>query len=362
MSEGLRARLQVRRGSFELEGALEAEPGQTLVVAGPNGAGKSTLVAALAGLIPIDRGEVWLSDRLLERAPGGPRLAPQAREIGVVFQELWLFPRLSALDNAAFGLRARGRSRREARARARSLLSDLELQGVLTQRPQALSGGEAQRVALARALAIEPRLLLLDEPLSALDVERRPRVRALLQGALRRFAGVRLVITHDPLEALLLADRLAVIEGGRFVQVGPPDALRARPATRFVASLVGQNLIEGEVRSDAGATWLEVEGGRLIVASSEVAPGAMALARIAPSAIVLARERPKSSARNLLRGPITSLDVSGDRARLHLDTNPPLWCEVTREAVSVLGLEKGQQVWATIKATEIDVYPRDPIS
>lgn len=362
MSGGLRARLRVRRGSFELDCALEAEPGKTLVVAGPNGAGKSTLVAALAGLVPIDRGEVWLSGRLLERAPGGPRLSPQARGIGVVFQELRLFPHLSALDNAAFGLRARGRARREARAQARGLLADLELDAVRSQRPRSLSGGEAQRVALARALAIQPELLLLDEPLSALDLERRPRVRALLQGVLRRFRGVRLVITHDPVEALLLADLLAVIEDGRIVQAGAPDALRARPATRFVASLVGQNLIEGEVRCEAGTTWLEVEGGRLIVASGDVAPGSMALARIAPSAIVLSRERPNSSARNVLRGRVTSLDVSGDRARLHLDTTPPLWCEITRAAVAALGLEKDQPVWATLKATEIDVYPRDPVS
>jgi molybdate transport system ATP-binding protein len=194
----LEACVRVRRGEFELDCALEASAGETLVVAGPNGAGKSTLVEALAGLLPLDDGQLLLDGEVLERSSDGTRVPARRRSVGIVFQGLWLFPQLSARENVGYGLRARGVSRREARTRADALLGRLELDSVGDRKPSELSGGEAQRVALARALAVEPRLLMLDEPLSALDVERRPRVRALLQATLEEFSGVRLVITHDP--------------------------------------------------------------------------------------------------------------------------------------------------------------------
>ena len=358
----LEAHVRVRRGEFELDCALEGSAGETLVVAGPNGAGKSTLVEALAGLLPLDDGEVVLDGEVLERSSDGTHVPARRRSVGIVFQGLWLFPQLSARENVGYGLRARGVSRREARARADALLGRLELDSVGDRKPSELSGGEAQRVALARALAVEPRLLMLDEPLSALDVERRPRVRALLQATLEEFSGVRLVITHDPLEAMLLADRLAILEAGRIVQVGRPDELRARPGTPYVASLVGQNLVSGVLRAEGDIARLEFAGGALVVPRGGLASGSLALARIAPTAITLATTRPESSARNAIEGRIEGLDTIGDRVRVRLATSPPLVSEITHEAVQALGLAEGRRVWASIKATEIDVYPRETIS
>jgi molybdate transport system ATP-binding protein len=354
----LEAHAKVQRGSFALDCELAADAGETLVIAGPNGAGKSTLVEVLAGLLPLDSGEVSLDGEIWERTADGTRVSARRRSVGVLFQGLWLFPGLSARDNVAYGLRARGVGRREARARAEALLARLELESVAERRPSELSGGEAQLVALARALAPEPKLLLLDEPLSALDVERRPHVRALLQSALLSFPGVRVVITHDPLEAMLLADRLAILESGRIVQSGRRDALRERPGSRYTASLVGQNLIAGVLRAPGR---LEFDGGVLVVPADTVTIGREALARIEPTAIALATARPASSARNVLRGRIQALDPHGARVRVRLATTPPLVSEITPEAVEALGLRVGLEVWASVKATEIDVYPRETL-
>ena len=240
----LYARVALERGAFSLDVELCLEPGRTVALIGPNGSGKSTLVEALAGLLPIARGEIALDGRALECPDKGVRLAPQDRPVGVLFQGLWLFPHLSVVDNVAYGLWARGERRPRARARVAPLLERLDLTDLAERRPDALSGGEAQRVALARALAPQPRLLLLDEPLSALDLESRPRTRAFLQEALTEFAGPRLVITHDPLEALLLADHLVVLEEGRVVQSGATQDVRSHPRTRYVATLAGVNLLE----------------------------------------------------------------------------------------------------------------------
>jgi molybdate transport system ATP-binding protein len=353
----LRARLGVRRDGFRLEAELEARAGETVVLIGPNGAGKSTLVEALAGLVPLASGRVELDGRVLEDPEAGIRLLPQERQVGLMFQDLGLFPSQSVRDNVAYGLVARGLSRRAARARADIWLERLGLAHIARRRPQQLSGGEAQRTALARALAAEPRLLLLDEPLSAFDMERRPQTRALLRALLEEYGGVRLVITHDPLEALLLADRLVILEGGRVVQTGTPDEARQRPLSAYVASLVGVNLVAGVLREDAGRHVLDCGKGSLVVARAEVPAGAPALARVHPRAIVVSTQRPESSARNALAGPIEALDLHGDLVRLRLGTSPPLIAEVTPEAVRALGLSVGKAVYASLKATEIDVYP-----
>ena len=217
-----------RRGDFTLELRFALPDGCTAAVVGPNGAGKSTLVDLLAGLVPALRGSVVLGGRTLERAPG-LRLPPQARGLGVVFQGLALFPSLSALDNVAYGLRARGVARGPARAEARAWLERFELGALADRRADALSGGQAQRVALARAMIVRPPLLLLDEPLSALDVAARAAARGLLRGWLAAAPGVKLLVTHDLEDARALADRLLVLADGRLVGDGPLSELLAAP-------------------------------------------------------------------------------------------------------------------------------------
>ncbi len=243
---GLDARVVVERAAFRLDGALAVPAGSTTAVVGPNGAGKSTLLRALAGLAPLTAGRVALDGRVLED-PGGSaaRIPAEGRGIGVVFQAHLLFPHLSALQNVAFGPRAHGVAPAVADGRARALLDRLGIAHLADRRPAALSGGQSQRVALARALVLEPSLLLLDEPMAALDAGTRLDVRDLLADELLRFGGAAVLVTHDPVDALALADRIQVLEDGRQVQEGAPAEVAARPATAYVARRVGMNRLTG---------------------------------------------------------------------------------------------------------------------
>lgn len=240
MSAGLSIDASVVVGDFRAEYDLQVHAGEVLAVLGPNGAGKSTLLRAVAGLVPLTRGRLRLGGRLADEAPGGARLSVRERALGVVFQDYLLFRHLTALDNVGFGLRARGATRMEARAAASEWLARLGIGDLSARRPEELSGGQAQKVALARALATSPDVLLLDEPLSALDVESRSEVRAELRSVLAGFEGAALVVTHDPADAAALADRIAIVEGGVVTQLGTPEALAAGPATAYVAALVGR--------------------------------------------------------------------------------------------------------------------------
>ena len=235
---GLALDVAATRAGFELALRLHLPPGCTAALVGPNGSGKSTLVELLAGLLPARRGEVVLDGRVLERAPG-LRLPPQARGLGVVFQGLALFPSLTALDNVAYGLVARGLARARAREQALGWLERFELAALASRRPGELSGGQAQRVALARAMIVRPPLLLLDEPLSSLDVEARGAARALLRGWLAEAPGVKLLVTHDLDDARAVADRLLVLDAGRLIADGPVDALLAAPPP-FLAAMLRQ--------------------------------------------------------------------------------------------------------------------------
>src|ERR1700716_1000305 len=238
----LKAQLAVELGTLGLDVAIEATPGEIVAVLGPNGAGKSTFLRAVAGLVPLDSGRAELDDVVLDDISRGIHMQPERRPIGVVFQDYLLFPHLSALENVAFGLRARGVPARDARKRAGSWLDRLGVGEYAEARPRVPSGGAAPRGALARALAIAPRLLLLDEPLAALDASARGDVRRDLKRHLASFAGIRIVITHDPLEAIALADRLVILEGGRVVQTGTPAEVTQRARSRYVADLVRVNL------------------------------------------------------------------------------------------------------------------------
>jgi molybdate transport system ATP-binding protein len=320
---------------------------------GPNGAGKTTVLRALAGLLRLTGGRVALDGRVLEEPARRLRVPAERRPVGVVFQDYLLFPHLSVVENVAFGLRARGVRSAAARRTAQGWLERLGLPGVADASPRTLSGGQQQRVALARALATDPRLLLLDEPLAALDVSIRAEVRRDLRRHLREFAGVNLLVTHDPLEAIALADRLVVIERGRLVQVGTPAEVTERPRSGYVADLVGVNLLRGRAAGDG----IELSDGGRVEAVGTWAGEVFAV--IPPSAISLWRSRPDGSPRNVWRGRAAGLDLLGDRVRVRVDASPQpsLVAEVTPAAVAELGLAEGSEVWVSVKATEVRVYP-----
>jgi molybdate transport system ATP-binding protein len=347
----LEAEVGLTLGRLRLEVELAVGTGELVVLLGPNGAGKTTLLRALAGLLALDRGRVVLDGAVLEDAAAGAWVPTERRPIGFVFQDYLLFPHLSALENVAFGLRARGLGRAEARRRAGAWLDRVGLAGHAGARPRALSGGQAQRVALARAMVSEPRLLLLDEPLAALDAATRAEVRRDLRRHLASFGGTRLLVTHDPLEAMALADRLVVLEGGRVTQSGRPAEVSERPRSGYVAELVGVNLYRG--RADGAAVEL-AGGGRLIATGDHRGE---VFAAVHPRAVALHRRLPEGTPRNVLAGTADTVDVVGDRVRVRVTGQVPIVAEVTPAAVGELHLADGGPVWASVKATEVTVYP-----
>ncbi|MFI1441884.1 ABC transporter ATP-binding protein [Streptomyces fructofermentans] len=344
--EGLDARLLVDRGTFRLDVSLRVAPGEVVALLGPNGAGKTTALRALAGLAPLDGGRLLLDGTALEDTP------PESRPVGVVFQDYLLFPHLTALDNVAFGPRCQGASKAEARTRAAEWLDRLGLAEHAGSRPRRLSGGQAQRVALARALATRPRLLLLDEPLAALDARTRLEVRSQLRRHLAEFEAVAVLVTHDPLDAMVLADRLVVVEDGRVVQEGTPSDIARHPRTDYIARLVGLNLYRGE--ADGHTVRLGAGPG---VTITETLTGPVFVA-FPPSAVTLHRDRPHgSSARNLWHGEVAGLETHGDQIRADIGGELPLAADLTTVAAAELGLHPGAEVWATVKAAQTHAYP-----
>ncbi len=355
---GLVVDCAVSRGAFTLTAAFAVAPGEVVGVLGPNGAGKSTLLGALAGLTPVASGRIELAGQVIDDAGTGVFVEAAARPVGFVFQNYRLFPHLSVADNVAFGPRARGAGRRAAAGAAQYWLDRLGLAGLAERKPKQLSGGQAQRVALARALAAEPALLLLDEPLSALDAGTRLDVQAELRRHLAEFTGPCLLVTHDALEALVLADRLLVLEAGRIVQAGTPAQVARQPATDYVAKLVGLNLYAGQ--SEGGAVRLDA-GGSFTV--PELARPGEVFVAVRPSAVVVSAERPRdSSARNAWPARIAGLTLLADRVRLDLEGKPPALVDVTPAAVAELALRPGHQVWLSVKATDLEVYSRAAVS
>lgn len=346
----LDARLLVRRPPHVLDVRLEAEPGDVVAVIGPNGAGKTTLLRALAGLTSLDEGAITCAgENWAGPAVNTPR-TPQQRNIGMVFQQQLLFPHLDALDNVAFGPRSRGSGRRESRRQAAEWLDRLGVGELADRRPGQLSGGQVQRVAIARALATDPSLLLLDEPLSALDVGVAMSLRIELTRHLSEFAGASILVTHDALDTMTIANRVVVIDNGRVAQVGSPQEVAQRPLTDHVARLVGLNVLRG--RSDG--TDVRLEDGSALVSSTP--SSGEVFASFSPTAVTLAVDPPTGSARNRWRGTVRSVVPHGPAVRVHLDAGSPLIADVTPESAAALGLVTGREVWATVKATEVHVY------
>lgn len=347
----LAAAIGLRVGTLTLDVDIEAPSGEVLALLGPNGAGKSTVLRALSGLAPIGAGRVVIDDVVVDDPAADVFVEPQHRAVGLVFQSYLLFEHMTVLENVAYGLRARKVPKAEARARARRWLDRVGIGEYAGQRATALSGGQAQRAALARALATEPRALLLDEPLAALDAATRSTVRRELRGHLDTFDGTCVMVTHDPVDAYALADRVAIIDQGRIVQAGTLAEVTARPRSRYVADLVGLNLVSGTVTDGVLTT---PTGAHVVIAD---APAGPSFAVIRPHSISLVRQAVAgTSARNTWSGTIAGVDRLGDRVRVTIDGPLPLVAEITAAALDALALRPGDDVYASVKATDIEVY------
>jgi molybdate transport system ATP-binding protein len=348
----LAAAIALRLGTLDLQVEIDVAPGELLALLGPNGSGKTTVLRCLAGLVAIEAGRIVIDELVVDDPARGVFVEPDRRPIGLVFQDYLLFSHMTVLENVAYGLRARKTPKDVARRAAREWIDRLGLSEYADERPRALSGGQAQRAALARALATHPRVLLLDEPLAALDAGTRSAVRRDLRRHLESFDGMRMLVTHDPVDAYALADRVAILDRGQVVQVGTLAEVTAHPKSRYVAELVGLNLVSGNVRDGVLVTGA---GAGIVIAD---APPGAAFAVIRPHSIALERDHsPGSSVRNVWRGTVAEVDRLGDRVRVGVEGILPLTAEITAGALDALALRPGDEIYASVKATDIDVYP-----
>ncbi|WP_407671957.1 sulfate/molybdate ABC transporter ATP-binding protein [Oerskovia douganii] len=395
--------VRVRLAERGVDVDLSVRPGEVVAVLGPNGAGKSTLLQALTGLLPhrrSTRAEGPLPDELRVTIDGtvltdtvhGVAVPPRRRGVGWLTQRPLLFGHLDAVDNVAFGLRARGAPRHRARAAARELLDALAAGDLAARRPHEMSGGQAQRVSIVRALATDPRVLLLDEPLASLDVGVAQQVRRALHDAQRAHPRTTLLVTHDLLDVLLLADRAVVLDAGRVVEDGPAREVLTRPRSRFAARLAGINLLAGTATDDgglrlgghdgpdggagsAGATGIpgtatltgtaaQVVAG-VVADEAGLVPGDRAVAMFEPRAVAVHRDAPSGSPRNAFAVTITSLEPHGQLFRAWGEVTGPrevrdavghLAADLTARSVADLRLAPGERAWFAVKAAEVEIY------
>ncbi len=356
----LRAQLGKALGDFSLDVSLEISSGSTLVLVGESGSGKTTALRLLAGLLDPDSGRVAWNDDTWYDGRGAVATPSWRRPIGYVAQDYSLFPHLTAFENVAFGLPSQRGSGGERRARVSMELERFGISSLAKQKPHQLSGGQQQRVALARALILNPSVLLLDEPLTALDLTTRRATRMELRGILRTLTCATLFVTHSPLEAMVFGDRIAVLEKGRVIQAGSRDDLLRRPRSAFIAEFMGVNLFQGTIifRDGHGLARLSTAAGELSV----VDPGDLeseVFVSVSPREITLHRERPGGSAQNVFRGIVSEIipePPHGERVRVAINARPPLVAEVTRAAVDALQLQEGSEVYAAFKATGLEPY------
>ena len=358
----LELRVASRLGAFQLEAELLVADRSVMVLVGESGSGKTTLLRCLSGLhrpehgrIAVDR-EIWFDGDASLWRPA------HERSIGVVTQDVALFPHLSAAENVAFGLRALRIGASERRRRTAEALERLGIAALAARRPHELSGGQQQRVAIARAIVLEPALLLLDEPLSALDASSRRAIRAELRKLLDELPCMTVFVTHSPAEALSFGERITVLEAGRVSQTGSREALMRSPRSPYVAEFLGVNLFRGTV-AGPGSAGSTSEGVHIALPQGELAiaecagSGDTAIV-VRPREITLALERPTGTARNVFEGAIEELvpePPDGELVRVSLATQPPLIAEVTRQAVSALALAPGRRVFASFKAAGVVV-------
>lgn len=357
---GLQLRAVVAERGLDV--AFTVPPGQVLAVVGPNGAGKSTALHVIAGLVRPDAGLVRLGDRVLTDTSAGVQVATHDRRVGLLLQDPLLFPHLSVAANVAFGPRCRTGSV-DVDAIARRWLQEVDAEALADRKPRQLSGGQAQRVAIARALAAEPDVLLLDEPLAGLDIAAAAAIRAVLRRAIARTRQATVLITHDLLDVVTMADRVLVLDVGRIAETGPVAEVLAAPRSPFGARLAGVNLVAGTVGSDGvlqapdGARWRGT-------AADPLAAGQAALAVFSPAAVSVWRESPHGSPRNVVAVTVAELDSHGPAVRVRAEEQPGgapgLTADITAEAAAQLRLAPGEQVWFGVKAQEVALHPAPP--
>jgi molybdate transport system ATP-binding protein len=358
---GVQLRAVVGDRGVDIEFAIAA--GEVLAVLGPNGAGKSTALHVIAGLVRPDSGVVRLGDRALTDTAAGVFVPTHARRVGLLLQEPLLFPHLSVAANVAFAPRSRHRrmSRREARATAAHWLAQVDAADLADRMPRQLSGGQAQRVALARALTAAPDVLLLDEPLAGLDVATATAMRRLLRNTLSLDGRSAVLITHDLLDVLTLADRVLILESGRAAETGSAASVLAAPRSQFGARFAGVNLVSGTagphgaLNTEWGAAW---QGNP----EPDVAIGKAAVAVFKPAAVAVYRDNPHGSPRNTLEVTIAELDSAGPSIRVRSDEQPDgapgLAADITAESAAELRLAPGERVYFSVKAAEVTVAAR----
>ena len=374
----LNVALDTHLDTFHLIVDFQVEKGKTLVLLGESGAGKSTVLRLLAGLLYPEKGHIALDGVVYFDSEQQIAIAPQERPFGYVFQDYVLFPHLTVFENVAFGLRAQHVARHIVRQRVLEALEQVHMADLAQRSPAQLSGGQQQRVAIARALVLQPQLLLLDEPLAALDVQTRREVRQELRRLLTEAGITTVLVTHHYLEALLFGERILVLDHGCVIQQGDQYALREYPRSSYIAELVGVNFFRGHivryeantlciVRLDDSQQPVEViaalrERGQ---SNEPPAPGDEAFVVVDPRSITLYLSPPDSSARNVFYGEIVHIlpsrtAANGDSSvrvsiMLH-HASPPLTAEITEASANRLGLQEGKMVYATFKATEASAY------
>lgn len=336
---------------------LRVEPGQLVAVLGANGAGKSTLLSLLAGLLHPDTGRITLDRQVLVDTVQGVWVPPHRRRMVLLAQQALLFPHLTVAANVAFGPRSQGVSRRDAREAADRWLAAVDATQFADRKPAQLSGGQAQRIAIARALAADPALLLLDEPMAALDVAVAPALRQLLRRVLRDTRRTALLVTHDLIDVLTLADRVVVMEAGRIVEDGPTRTVLTEPRSPFSARIAGVNLITG---TTDGHQLITVDGTRISgLIDSACRPGEPVVAVFQPNAVAVHLTEPTGSPRNHLHVTVTELEPRGATVRVHTAPVPGtagLVADITAAAVADLQLQPGDEVHYAVKATEVTIH------
>jgi molybdate transport system ATP-binding protein len=340
------ARIVTSVGDFHLDAQLACAPGETVALLGPNGAGKSMIVKAIAGLQPIERGCIRIDSTPVDEPASTTFIPPERRRVGMVFQDYLLFPHMSVRQNIEFGPR-----NLKVTGTTQPWIERLDLTELLERKPAQLSGGQSQRVAIARALATNPRALLLDEPLAALDAATKQEVRGQLRHFLTDFEHGTILVTHDPLDALVLADRIVVVEDGRVTQQGPTAEVASQPRTDYLAKILGVNLLRGDVHEGV----MTADGGGSLVVSTDLEGPAVVVIR--PQAITLHANKPEGSARNVWESTVLEIETHHDQVRVALSGPPELTAAVTHAAEADLKLVPGQRVWMSLKATDTDVHP-----
>ena len=346
------ADLNIKFTAFKLTDiSLRIKPGEYFILLGPTGAGKTLLLEAIAGLHQLESGHIYI------KGQEATDLSPELRRAGIVYQDYALFPHLTVAQNIAYGLKQKGLPKQKQKEMARKMADFLGITHLLSRYPPTLSGGEQQRTALARALVVEPEILLLDEPLSALDNQSKKKIQQELRRIHKEFKKTILHISHDMEEALSLGDKIGIMEQGRIIQVGSPQEVFQKPVNKFVAGFVGHdNIFRGRIEEKEGRKVVLVEGVEFYTASGNLPSGEEGFLLLPAEGIILSPTPIKSSARNCFPGTVSSIEERGFISIVGLDIGIPIIAKITKNSAQEMGVRIGGKLFATFKATSLHFF------